>query len=142
METLSCGTVTANASPAEKKFVYATKEKELFEKPADYKKDLSTVFSYAIKQKGKDTGAVLKFQYGTYIKSQEPICFTGDFFPFLSPSCSLLNSGKAVNTKIHNAHEYAIDFNILELKVNENWVPTVALDPKIYTVGATLPLTT
>lgn len=91
--------------------------------------------------KGKDTGASLKFQYGTYIKSQEPICFTGDFFPYLSPSCALFNSGKDVKTKIMEANKYAIGFNILQFKVNEQFVPTVATDPKIYTIGAALPLT-
>ena len=40
------------------------------------------------------TGASLDFVYGAYLMSQEPICFTGDFFPFYAPSCALHNSGE------------------------------------------------
>lgn len=46
-----------------------------------------------------------------------------------------------VGTTIHNPHEYAVGFDILELKLNEDWTPTVSLDPKTYSVGGTLSLT-
>jgi len=51
------------------------------------------------------------------------ICFTGDFFPFGSPSCQLwFGDGNGerwdINTRVHNANEYAIDDSVLELVIN------------------------
>jgi len=59
-----------------------------------------------LREDGSDTGAVIEFQYGTYVKSDEPICFTGDFFPYLSPSCKLyINGGdEPINTYINSAN--------------------------------------
>lgn len=47
MVSLPCDTITSGGAEG-KKFVYADKEKELFEKPADFKKDLETVFTYGV----------------------------------------------------------------------------------------------
>jgi len=68
------------------------------------------------------TGASLDFVYGAIEKTNEPICFTGDFFPFYAPSCALINSGAPQPTRLHGANEYAIDMNILEMKLNENYI--------------------
>ena len=82
------------------------------------------------------TGAELQFAYGAYLMTQEPICFTGDFFPFYAPSCQLLNSAVEVPTRIHDPREYAIDMNILELKLNEDWEWQVPAEPVVYARGA------
>jgi len=87
-----CGDITTGA------FDYEATESLLFSGSAEdletYEAAAGTAFDYTIPAPTDDeegTGAILKFEYGTYIKTQEPICFTGDFFPYLSPSCFLLN---------------------------------------------------
>ena len=82
------------------------------------------------------TGAVLQFVYGSIEKTNEPICFTGDFFPFYAPSCTLFNSSEVQPTRQHGANEYAIDRNILELKVNDDYQWQVPAEPVVYSIGA------
>jgi len=55
-------------------------------------------------QHGESTNAYIKFEYGTYMKSNEPICFTGDFFAYPSPSCGFREHRMPVSTSIHNPH--------------------------------------
>ena len=82
------------------------------------------------------TGATMHFKYGSIEKTNEPICFTGDFFPFYAPSCGLVNSDVEQPTMLHGANEYAIDRNILELKVNEELQWQVPAEPVVYARGA------
>lgn len=109
MKSVRCDELTQNAvqndgSAAPAGFSYSGKESDLLsDNPTrrasyDANAQLPGVMQDPLKYKyefldhnNRPTGAVLEFGYGTYIKSQEPICFTGDFFPFQSPSCKLYN---------------------------------------------------
>ena len=73
-------------------FDWDSKNAELYgteEEYANYSDKLNHIWIHYIDDEynGFPIGAELSYDYGTYIKSQEPICFTGDFFKFISPSC-------------------------------------------------------
>lgn len=88
---------------------------------------------------GLPAGAILNFEYGTYIESQEPICFTGDFFPFGSPSCVLAlrtdGVSEEISTRIHNANEYQIDDSVIELVINQDFEEEIDQDFNVYSTG-------
>ena len=127
-----CRDLTAGA------FDYEQMEANLLniaEDPAAYVALVEVDHEYEVpRPDGSPTGAVIEFRYGTYVRSHEPICFTGDFFPYLSPSCQLHNSDGPVNTEIHNPNAYAMHFDILELKINEDFVPRTETDPQYYVI--------
>lgn len=77
----------------------------------------------------------MHYNYGTYIRSENLICFTGDFFPFNSPSCKLFLNGVEVNTRLHNANEYQIDDSVVELVVNDGYDEDITQDFNIYQTG-------
>jgi len=114
------------------------------EEYAEYEAGLSIQYEYEVERDQHDlpAGAKLNYEYGTFIESQELICFTGDFFPFNSPSCQLFmhNGGDrlAVNTQIHNANEYQIDDSVIELVVNDGAEEEVDQDFNVYSSGAPL----
>lgn len=84
-------------------FDYVAKNAELggtAQEYENYASGLSEMYTYIVETDEHDlpANAVLNYEYGTFIESQEPICFTGDFFPFSSPSCLLRFNGEDVNT--------------------------------------------
>jgi len=102
-----CKRVTEDA------FDYAAMQNAISDDPDLYASMEGQDFLYHVKvndhEEGADSNAWFSFKYGTYYRSNEEICFTGDFFPYQSPSCHLKNSGLPVATQIHNPHEYAMD---------------------------------
>ena len=71
---------------------------ELTEEAEAYMDGLEVPYTYQVPRSdgagrpdgtGTLSGATIEFSYGTYVRSHEPVCFTGDFFPYLSPSCQL-----------------------------------------------------
>lgn len=92
-------------------------------------------------EEGAYANAWLTFAYGTYLRSNEEICFAGDFFPYQSPSCSLQNSHLPVATQIHNPHEYAMDQFILEIVLNQDYREFYETEPVAYSIGGAVDLT-
>jgi len=74
-------------------------------------------------EEGAYSNAWFSFRIGTYQRSNEEICFAGDFFPYMSPSCYLQNSGLPVATQIHYPHEYAMDKFIMDIVLNLDYLP-------------------
>jgi hypothetical protein len=91
-----CSEIVADA------FDYATMQAALTDDPVTYEANLGRDYLYHVKvndhEEGADSNAWFSFKYGTYYRSNAEICFTGDFFPFQSPSCHLHNSGLPVAT--------------------------------------------
>ena len=92
-------------------FDYALKEYNLYNDQDDYNAQLGQVFTMEVIDMGTKeayrsewTAAWLNYEYGTYMKSNEPICFIGDIFPAISPSCGLKLDYMPVSTMIHNPH--------------------------------------
>jgi hypothetical protein len=110
-----------------------------------YNAHLGEQFLYHVEVNDQEEGAYsnawFSFSYGTYHRSNAEICFTGDFFPYQSPSCTLHNSGLPVATQIHNPHEYAMDDLITQIVLNSDYEPWVDSLPETFQVGGNVDLT-
>jgi len=110
-----------------------------------YMGSLGETYGYQVpaydQEEGAFSNAWLTFSYGTYLRSNEEICFAGDFFPYQSPSCHLENSHLPVSTQIHNPHEYAMDQYILEIVLNDNYLPYHETEPAEFSIGGSVDLT-
>jgi len=80
----------------------------------------------------------MDYLYGTFIESQELICFTGDFFPFTSPHCELYLADDAINTHVHNANEYQIDDSALEFIINQGSAEESSTELNVFSTGEPL----
>lgn len=134
-----CSEIVADA------FDYETMQAALTDDPDTYEANLGRDYLYHVKvndhEEGADSNAWFSFKYGTYYRSNAEICFTGDFFPFQSPSCHLHNSGLPVATQIHNPHEYAMDNIIMETLINAPYTPFETNEPVVFDLGGELDLT-
>ena len=83
----TCAEIVAGA------FDYNTMQAAINDDPDTYNANLGTPYLYHVEvndhEEGAYSNAWFSFSYGTYHRSNEEICFTGDFFPYQSPSCYL-----------------------------------------------------
>jgi hypothetical protein len=115
-----CSDIVAGA------FAYEDMQAALTDDEDLYNAHLGEQYLYHVgvndQEEGAYSNAWFSFQYGTYYRSNEEVCFTGDFFPYMSPSCRLQNSGLPVATQIHNPHEYAMDQFVMEIVLNSDYL--------------------
>jgi hypothetical protein len=106
-------------------FDFNQKQADLNDNPEDYAAGLGEVgyakIPYNDHEEGADADVWFSFAYGTFERSNEEICFSGDHYPYMGPSCYLQNSGLPVATQIHNPQEYAIDPIIQEMLINADY---------------------
>lgn len=135
----SCADITQSA------FDYETMQAAINDDPDAYAAGLGEQHLYRVEvndhEEGAYSNAWFSFSYGTYFRSNEEICFTGDFFPYQSPSCHLQNSGLPVATQIHNPHEYAMDQFVMEIVLNSGYLPFQETEPTVFQTGGTVDLT-
>jgi hypothetical protein len=74
-------------------FDYVTMQSAINDDPELYAAHLGEQYLYHVEvndhEEGAYSNAWFSFSYGTYFRSNEEICFTGDFFPYQSPSCHM-----------------------------------------------------
>ena len=46
---------------------------------------------HEVKDRKGETGAFIEYEYNKMQISNEPVCYTGDIFPYEIPSCRLKN---------------------------------------------------
>jgi hypothetical protein len=116
---ISCSDIVAGA------FDYSAMQAALTDDWETYAAYQDQEFLYPVaandREEGADVNVWFSFKLGTYYRSNEEICFTGDFFPYQSPSCYLKNSGLPIATQIHNPHEYAMDRFVQQIVVNMDY---------------------
>jgi len=65
----------------------------LVDDPETYEATEDEYFYHAVEaldhEEGAYANAWFAYKYNTYQRSNEEICFTGDFYPYMSPSCYL-----------------------------------------------------
>lgn len=138
-ENNTCAEIVAGA------FDYNTMASALVDDPDTYNAHLGEKYYYHVEEydseEGASSNAWFSFFYNTYQRSNEEICFSGDFFPYINPSCYLQNSGLPVSTQLHNPHEYAMDMFMQEVFLNGYYEPYSGTWPEVVTVGGQIDLT-
>jgi hypothetical protein len=94
-------------------FDYQTRADDLENNTELYDAHMNEEYFYHVgaydSEEGAASNAWFSFWYTSHMRSNEEICFGGDFFPYMNPSCYFQNSGLPVSTQLHNPHEYAMD---------------------------------
>ena len=57
----------------------------------EFEKNMGKKMIHEVKDRKGETGAFIEYEYNKMQISNEPVCYTGDIFPYEIPSCRLKN---------------------------------------------------